>query len=548
MKKILTLLLIAILLSLPHIGLAAFGATWQATSTTQGWITPGKINGIFPDVVADMFIGTSTTGASIFPYASTTVISSTGNAYFGTSGGGLAIGTTSPFATLAVNPTAGKFSNEFVVGSSTATAFIIDNTGQVGIGTVAPTAKLNVQGTSVAARLVLLRLANNGAGVSTAASLGFSFSGSVDPSYISAPYVSSGTQLQFATGGGGGSANADGTVRVTFDGVGNVGIGSSTPFATLAVNPLAGAASNKFAVGSSTATSFIVDNTGNVGIGTASPLYPLHISYAGGLVEYIAPTTGTNSAYIYMQNTGNAALFGIESSGGGAIFNNTLPYATAFGTQSTRAFQLATNNRAEFTVLSGGNTGIGTTSPGSKLTVNGDTYIAGAIFSTSTVTFTALTAFTVGDSAVCQRTGGLVTVDSGVSSCIVSTKAAKHDIKSSETVSSLERIMKLNPVAFEYNEGNKPDIGLIAEEVAAVDARYAQYDPKTLKPKAINWAAITSDLIKTTQDQEKRISALEKLNGIKPDRGSVLPTVFGGAGLLALGAGGAYLSKKKKLI
>lgn len=45
--------------------------------------------------------------------------------------GVIGVGTTSPFATFAINPIAGKASNQFVVGSSTATNFLIDNSGHI---------------------------------------------------------------------------------------------------------------------------------------------------------------------------------------------------------------------------------------------------------------------------------------------------------------------------------------------------------------------------------------------------------------------------------
>lgn len=52
---------------------------------------------------------------------------------------------------------------------------------------------------------------------------------------------------------------------------GNVGISSSTPWGQLAVNPIAGQSANKFVIGSSSATSFLVNNAGVVGVGTLNP-------------------------------------------------------------------------------------------------------------------------------------------------------------------------------------------------------------------------------------------------------------------------------------
>lgn len=65
-------------------------------------------------------------------------------------------------------------------------------------------------------------------------------------------------------------AEFGGTATTTFLTDGRVGIGSTTPWANLAVNATAGIASNRFAVGSSTATSFLIDNSGAVLIGTTS--------------------------------------------------------------------------------------------------------------------------------------------------------------------------------------------------------------------------------------------------------------------------------------
>ncbi len=113
----------------------------------------------------------------------------------------------------------------------------------------------------------------------------------------------------------------------------------------------------------------------------------------------------------------------------------------------------------------------------------------------------ALIAFAVGDSAVCQHSDGSLSVDTGVSSCIVSSKKVKHDIKPVDILSAKERIAKLQAVTFAYNGSNKEDIGLIAEDVAKIDPRYAQYNAKG-EPSAINWSAITTDMLTVIQSQQ----------------------------------------------
>ena len=62
---------------------------------------------------------------------------------------------------------------------------------------------------------------------------------------------------------------------------GNTGFATGTPWAQVAINPIAGQASNSFVIGSSTATRFIVDNSGNVGVSTAKPWGRLSVSGAG---------------------------------------------------------------------------------------------------------------------------------------------------------------------------------------------------------------------------------------------------------------------------
>jgi len=125
-----------------------------------------------------------------------------------------------------------------------------------------------------------------------------------------------------------------------------------------------------------TTNSNLTWNGTNFGIGTSSPATKLDVVGGGTFTGSAATATNgitlggttTNWNRVYISNTTGDAYIGVDNSTGGGI--GTLPYAAVFGTTTgTTALQLVTAGTAKLTILTGGNVGIGTSSPGKKLDI-----------------------------------------------------------------------------------------------------------------------------------------------------------------------------------
>jgi hypothetical protein len=91
-----------------------------------------------------------------------------------------------------------------------------------------------------------------------------------------------------------------------------------------------------------------IDGTGNVGIGTTSPAVKLHVQGSAG--QLLRVTDGTTGASIFS----GSALFG---------FNNETGEDGMFGSTASHFLYFATNGLERMRLDSSGNVGIGTTSP-----------------------------------------------------------------------------------------------------------------------------------------------------------------------------------------
>jgi hypothetical protein len=106
----------------------------------------------------------------------------------------------------------------------------------------------------------------------------------------------------------------------------------------------------KFTSGTAIGNSQIFDNGTNVGIGTTSPSYKLHVNTTSTVEDMIGMTNGTQTLTLGVNN----------SAGGSFLFEN-----------GNNALRFGTNGSERMRITNAGNVGIGTTTPGAKLEVNG---------------------------------------------------------------------------------------------------------------------------------------------------------------------------------
>jgi hypothetical protein len=115
-----------------------------------------------------------------------------------------------------------------------------------------------------------------------------------------------------------------------------------------------------------------INGLGNVGIGTTSPNFLIHSNGSGAnsYMQFTSATTGTTSSDGLIIGTGDA---------GDAVFLN----------RENTTMQFYTNNTERMRITSSGNVGINTAAPIHKLSVNGK--IGGDVYADSFLEFTATT-------------------------------------------------------------------------------------------------------------------------------------------------------------
>jgi hypothetical protein len=155
--------------------------------------------------------------------------------------------------------------------------------------------------------------------------------------------ASNGTYMRFNTGG-----NPFGFMSNTFNAIGS---GSKNDFLTWIYG------NNPYSIWTNGSNRLIVDGGGNVGIGTLTPGAKLHLVENGA----------AGSAALHLTNRNSNQTWGMAVDVDAVDDKKLMIYDV-------------TSAIARFTLNTAGNVGIGTTSPGQKLHVNGITQIDGNIY------------------------------------------------------------------------------------------------------------------------------------------------------------------------
>jgi hypothetical protein len=308
-------------------------------------------------------------------------------------------------------------------------------------------------------------------------------------------------------------------------------------------------------------TGFSVFPGGNVTIGTASPGANDKVTISGQV------TINTDTPIV--ANSGSSSGFRISSYTSRLVQNYLMLYGKGRVTgTNTGTWQFNDGTIDTVSFLTGGNVGIGTTSPFAKLSVYGSSaatttfslygyssqtanimYVAtttGSATSTAfvidslgevgiatsspwrtlsvvgTIAAPNLTVAGTSGSAICLAAGGEVQVNSGAQTCTVSSARFKHNIESQ--VSGLETIRALRPVSFKYNNDASEQVrlGLIAEEVKDVDPRLIFKGEDNL-PRGVRYEDLTSVLTKAVQELDTKVSetsstTLKLVNNTETDK------------------------------
>lgn len=278
---------------------------------------------------------------------------------------------------------------------------------------------------------------------------------------------------------------------------------------------------------------------GNVGIGTTSPYAKLSVAGLGVFDNIFATSTTATSTFAGGLDVGNGALSYDFSSGLTSISNLQLG-AMSFDTDAgmvSWADMPVTSNAALGTVESytaqlGGNPVL--TVFGTSDGAGGVTSLGVGIGTTSPARLLHVATTTDGPVVRFQDANGYCEIDptSATWSC-TSDARLKKNVSALSASSTLDALLKLKPVAFNWNKEKDTDtqhLGLIAQDVKEIFPSFVTTDEQGMM--SVSYGAFTPVLIAAIQEEDARIGALElKLASTTPTLS--IPAPSGIADMLA---------------
>lgn len=282
--------------------------------------------------------------------------------------------------------------------------------------------------------------------------------------------------------------------------------------------------------------SLVVSASGKVGIGTSTPAVSLDAkanAASAAVVRLQNQSSSGYSAVEYLDQSGNVDLFfGIDNANSNTRLNSV----------NNNPITILTNSTERIRITSGGDIGIGTSSPTDKLDVrlnaagkagitvinthasgfsgiegfdeNGtSSFFLGTDNSNNNTRFNSQNSFPIvfllngTERLRFPTTGNVITAANGAflsnggTWTNASSRALKQDIHDLDARAAFAALKSLNPVEFAYkSDPNEQHVGFIAEDVPDL---VAEQDRKGLSPMDV-----VAVLTKVVQEQQKTIEAL----------------------------------------
>ena len=264
----------------------------------------------------------------------------------------------------------------------------------------------------------------------------------------------------------------------------NVGIGTTAPQARLDVNGTA------------------LFQAGNVGIGTANPQNTLHVKGgttleaggSGGNVQFGTPN-GETGMVIVGTNRADIRFDG-----------STLKLVAGLGAGA----QPSTNGVAVTTL---GRVGVDTTSPGATLEVKGQPSIAGfwVLNSSSSTGLVVRDDLTVAIGQLSSTASSTHVCIDGTSTLSFCTSSLRYKEQVAPYSAGLDLIRRLHPISFTWKSDKSRDLGLGAEDVAAVEPLLVTHN-KSGEIQGVKYDQLNVVLINAIKQQQDQIQTLRAQN------------------------------------